>query len=446
MAGHPTIHFAIMKWPLHLIILLLAAPLPSVAQVPYFPPVPNNGTWETLDPASLGWCPDRIDSLYSFLGGKNTKAFIVLKDGRIVLEHYFGTFTQDSLWYWASAGKTLKSTLVGIAQEEGYLDINAPTSTYLGTGWTSESPAQEQQITVRHQLTMTTGLDDGVVDPDCTDPSCMQYLAAAGTRWAYHNAPYTLLGDVVANATGQLFQIYFNQKLRNPIGMNGLWLPIGELELYFSNARSMARFGLLALNNMVWDTDTILHDTDFFHDATSPSQNLNRAYGYLWWLNGQSSFMLPQTQLVFPGELMPDAPPDMFCGLGKNNQLLNVVPSQGIVLVRLGNDPDPNTPSVSILLDNQIWQRMNDLDCNTWITEAGAPSVQLSPNPCTDRLQITWPAAHDMAPVLVVDAMGRTVARRQGPGEIGTEHLAPGAYVVQVSDGTRRLVSRFVKQ
>ncbi|HMN06208.1 MAG TPA: serine hydrolase [Flavobacteriales bacterium] len=430
------------------IFLLLSGPAAIVAQDIYFPPVPGNGTWETLDPASLGWCPGRIDSLYNFLGSKNTKAFMVLKDGRIVLEHYFGTFTQDSLWYWASAGKTLKSTLVGIAQEEGYLDINAPASTYLGTGWTSETPTQEQQITVRHQLSMTTGLDDGVDDPDCTDPGCLHYKADAGMRWAYHNAPYTLLRDVVASATGQPFQVYFNQKIKNPIGMDGLWIPVGELQLYFSTARSMARFGLLALNGMVWGTDTILHDTAFFHDATSPSQHLNQGYGYLWWLNGQSSFMMPQTQLVFPGPLMPDAPPDMFCGLGKNNQLLNVVPSQGIVLVRLGNDPDPdpNTPSVSILLDNQIWQRMNELDCNTGITEPDGPLMQVSPNPCTGRLQVTWPTGHGTVPVLVMDTMGRTVARRLGPGMIGTEHLAPGAYVVQVSDGAHRLVSHFVKQ
>ncbi len=208
------------------------------AQSLYFPPN-GSSTWETTDPASLGWCPDRIDSLYAFLAERNTKAFLILKDGRIVLEHYVGTFTQDSLWYWASAGKTLTSMLTGIAQEEGFLDINQPTSTYLGTGWTSASPAQEAAITVLNQLTMTSGLDDGVADDDCTDPACLQYLADAGTRWAYHNGVYTLLDDVIANATGNTFASYFNTRIRNPIGMDGFWLP-ADLTTMCTSARPAA--------------------------------------------------------------------------------------------------------------------------------------------------------------------------------------------------------------
>jgi CubicO group peptidase (beta-lactamase class C family) len=423
--------------------------IPVRAQDIYFPPAVPGSAWETLDPTTLGWCPERIDSLYDFLEAKNTKAFLVLKSGRIVLEHYFGTFNQDSLWYWASAGKTLKSTLTGMAQEDGFLDIEAPTSNYLGTGWTSATSAQEQLIHVRHQLSMTTGLDDGVPDSDCTDPACLVYLADAGTRWAYHNAPYTLLSDVIANATGQPFSIYFNQRLRDPIGMDGFWFQLGELQLYYSTARSMARFGLLALNHMVWDGDTLLHDTAFFHAATTPSQDLNPAYGYLWWLNGQNGFMLPQSQIVFTGSLMPDAPADMFCGLGKNNQLLNVVPSEDLVLVRVGNDPDPdpNTPSVSIILDNEIWQYMNVLDCGTGIGENEATGgLALAPNPCTDRLRMNLPGGAAGWTVTVRDAMGRPMTLAESNGTMNTSALASGAYGVTAIHGQRVLTGRFIKQ
>ena len=118
------------------------------AQELYFPPTVGN-TWATTDPASLGWCTDQVPALYDFLEGSNSKAFIVLKDGRIVLEQYFGTFTQDSTWYWASAGKSLTAFLVGLAQQQGYLDIDEPSNTYLGEGWTSCTPAQEAAITIR---------------------------------------------------------------------------------------------------------------------------------------------------------------------------------------------------------------------------------------------------------------------------------------------------------
>ncbi|MBZ0206040.1 MAG: serine hydrolase [Flavobacteriales bacterium] len=427
-------------------LALLALPSFSTAQSPYFPAPVAGSNWETTDPANLGWCQDRIDSLYAFLDAHHTKGFMVLKDGRIVLEHYFGTFVQDSLWYWASAGKTLTSTVVGIAQEEGYLDINAPTDTYLGAGWTSESPVQEALITVRNQLTMTSGLDDGVSDVDCTDPTCLTYIADAGDRWAYHNAPYTLLQEVVANATGQNFTLYFNARLRNPIGMDGFWVPVGDKNVYFSTLRSMARFGLLASNRMVWDADTILHDAAYFDAATTPSQSLNPSYGYLWWLNGQSSYMLPTTQFIFPGPLMPEAPADMYSGLGKNDQLLNVVPGRGLVLVRMGDAAGTSLP-VATVFNNVIWQYMNALDCNTAITEDHrVGELTLVPNPCTDKTRILLPPGAHLADVELYDVGGRLVHSARNVNEVDVSKLASGVYSMKVAIGADRYVSRLVKE
>ena len=430
----------------HFTAILSLCMVYASAQTIYFPAATAGSTWETTDPATLGWCPDRIDSLYNYLDLHHTKAFIVLKDGRIVLEHYFGTFTQDSVHYWASAGKTLTSTVVGIAQEAGFLDIGQPSSTYLGTGWTSETPAQEQLITVRNQLTMTSGLNDAGADPNCTAPSCLTYLADAGSRWAYHNAAYSLLQDVVAQGTGQTFNSYFNANLRNPIGMDGFWLLLNGDHLYISTARSMARFGLLAMNRMVWATDTILHDSAYFHAATTPSQNLNPAYGYLWWLNGQSTFMLPQTQFVFSGALMPDAPMDAYNALGKNDQLINVCPAEGIVVVRMG-DAAEESLQVSAYFNNIIWQYMNALDCNTGIHAADAPGgLELRPNPARSTVHVSLPSGAIPGVILVVDALGRTVLSASGTADLNIAKLRPGVYLVKVSTGAGRTVSRLVKE
>ena len=142
-----------------LFLFLALTRLPGKSQQLYFPPATGTA-WVTVFPASLGWCGDKIDTLYQYLGQANTKAFIVLQDGKIAIEKYFGTFTQDSLWYWASAGKTLTSFCVGIAQQENYLALSDTTSKYLGIGWTSCPGEKEEKITIRNQLTMTTGLDD----------------------------------------------------------------------------------------------------------------------------------------------------------------------------------------------------------------------------------------------------------------------------------------------
>jgi CubicO group peptidase (beta-lactamase class C family) len=338
-------------------------PSPSPGSM-YFPPI-GSTTWETTSPESLGWNTAAINDLYTFLESTNTRAFIVLKNGRIVLEKYFGQqvngspFTSNSLWYWASAGKTLTATLTGIAQREGYLQIDKPSVTYLGTGWSSLSAAQENLITVRHHLTMTTGLDDAVPDPFCTDKACLVYKAPAGTRWAYHNAPYTILDRIIAGATRQTFDSYFNSRIRDKIGMDGLWLKVDYNNVYYSTARSMARFGLLALNNFKWGDSLILNDELYGTAMINTSQALNLSYGYLWWLNGKASFMSPGSQLVFPLPITANAPADMYAAMGKNGQYVNVVPSQKLVMIRMGDNPDNSL--VPYTYQNQIWEKLNSV-------------------------------------------------------------------------------------
>lgn len=333
----------------------------------YFPPL-NSSTWETTTPQALDWNTNNINDLYTFLEQKNTRAFLVLKDGKIVLEKYFGNdilnrpFTTSGVWYWASAGKTLTSFLVGKAQEDGFLKLSDRSSLYLGKGWSSLTATQEDAITVRHQLTMTTGLNDGVPDDDCTRPECLKYLAPAGTRWAYHNAPYTILDKVVSSATKRTFSDYFNSSLRDKIGMDGFWQASGSNNVYFSTPRAMARFGLLVLNKGKWDKEVMMKDQDFLNAMTNTSQNLNLSYGYLWWLNGKASTMVPTLQTVFPRALTPNAPADMIAAMGKNGQQLNIVPSKNLIVVRMGDSADSSGGSaVAIVLQDEIWGKLNGI-------------------------------------------------------------------------------------
>lgn len=324
----------------------------------------NDDSWEMSSPESLGWETSLLAPLYESLDANNTRAFLVLKDGKIVIEEYFGKsfngqddFDKDKVWYWASAGKTLKSLLVGIAQEEGLLNINDKTSKYLGDGWTECEEEKEEGIRIWHQLTMTSGLDDSYGGG--TNPEDLQFLSNSGDRWAYHNGPYTLLSSVLANASGSTFNDYFEEKLASKIGMTGNWVWIGTDEVYFSTPREMARFGLLMLNNGDWIDETIIQDKEYLGASVSTSQNLNKSYGYLWWLNGKDSFMLPQNQSVFPGNLIGNAPADMVSALGKNGQYLSIVPSQNLVVIRMGDNPDDAL--VPLLYINDIWDQLKNI-------------------------------------------------------------------------------------
>lgn len=329
-------------------------PIPTPAESLYFPPLTGTN-WETKSIADLKWNQAAVQPLLDYLELKHSKSFIVLVNGRIVLENYFNGHSATTNWYWASAGKTLTATVTGIAQQENLLNINTKVSQYLGQGWTSEPLAKENLITCKHLLTMTSGLDDSTDD---VDPASLVYKADAGTRWAYHNV-YVKLQDVVAKASGQSWENYFNAKLRDKIGMNGNWVQIGANSVYTSTSRSMARFGLLMLNKGKWENTPILNEA-YFNEATTTSQDINLGYGYLWWLNGKSSYHLPQSQLTFQGSIIPSGPADMFMALGKNDQKIYVIPSKKMVVIRMGDAADNVNLALSDF-DKTLWEKINAL-------------------------------------------------------------------------------------
>lgn len=416
------------------------------SQTIYFPPNGATNQWDSTSISSLGWCQDKLDTLLNYLETKNTKAFLVLKDGKMVVEKYFGTFTMDSVWYWASAGKSLTSFVVGLAQQDGFLSIQDTTSDYLGNGWTIAPPNKESMITIKNQLSMTSGLDDGVPDHHCTIDTCLAYLADAGTRWAYHNGPYTLLDSVIENATGQSLNNYLNQKVKVPTGMTGLFVPSGFNNVFFSKARSMARFGLLILNKGKWNTTTIMSDTNYFNQMINSSQALNPSYGYLWWLNGKSSHMLPGLQFSFNGPLSPNAPSDMFAAMGKNGQFLNVVPSQNLVWVRMGNEPGGS--EVPAFLNDSIWLRLNAVMCapNSISQVENNTKATLFPNPASVSFQLqTKLENYDLS---IFDMFGRkvlSIPNLSGNYVIPTYEFVSGVYLVRLHQHGKQMMQQKIR-
>lgn len=420
-----------------LLLLLLFISSLATAQT-YFPPLTGN-QWETKSPNEMNWCTDSIPALLDFVGQNNSKAFIVLVDGRIVIEKYYGTFSQDSFWYWASAGKSLMATIVGIAAQENIININNPTSTYLNTNWTSCDSIEESKIKIVHQLSMNSGINDDVPDVDCTDPACLNCLTAPETRWAYHNAVYTLLENVVSNASNQSLNQYINSKIKLKTGMSGLYIKQDYNNVYYSNARSMARFGLLAQNNFVWNTDTVLKDGTFKTQMTNSSQNINPAYGYLWWLNGKNKFMLPGLQIVFNGMLTPDAPTDMYSAMGKNGQIINVVPSKKMVVVRMGNKPaDQN--ELPMIFNNEIWKRLNNIMCNatSFNHQLKDKKVSVYPNPSQNEVFINGITNLNYC---IKNINGQIMQEGISEGnKISISKLAVGVYSLEIEGSIMRIV------
>lgn len=432
-------------------LLFFIVPMAVKAQSYYYPPV-GNSQWETVSPDSLGWCTKKLDTVYKYLDAKNSKAFIILKGGKIAVEKYFDAFTLDSNWYWASAGKTITAFLMGIAQQDGKLKITDSTSKYLGKGWTQTPANKEKLITIWHQLTMTNGLDDAIPptiqepDPDnCMKPECLLYKADAGTRWAYHNAPYRLLQDIIDSATGISMNQYTAQKLKNTIGLDGLWFDY----IFYSKPRVMARFGSLIINKGKWGNNQLMTDSSYFNAMVSTSQSINPSYGYLWWLNGKAKYKVPTVQFDINGPLIPNAPADLYAGLGKNDQKLYIIPSMDMVIVRMGDASGQPTLALSSF-DNELWGLLKDVFCPNGppvgVTENTSPSpFAVYPNPAGNWL---YTNATQTVQTEIFDMTGRKLmATTLSPSEgIDISGLKVGSYIIKINDGQTTSRSIFVKE
>lgn len=176
-----------------------------------------------------------------------------------------------------------------------------------------------------------------------------------------------------------------------------------------------------------------MHDMNYFDAMTNTSQNLNLSYGYLWWLNGKASYMMPGSQIVFPGSLMPNAPADMFSALGKNCQYLNIVPSKGIVLVRMGNDPDGIVGLVPTVLDNEIWRRLNLIMCDNPLSNQAEKTnqIQVFPNPSATHFQVQLAPTEHLQLLELLDLQGRSIAQT-AQSFIAVDACANGMYVLRV--------------
>lgn len=398
----------------------------------YFPPI-NGSTWSTTNPSDLNWKVAELPELQSFLANTGTKSFLVLKDGKIVLEYYFNDHDASKPWYWASAGKSLTSILVAFAEADNKLKLTDASFKYLGKGWTSCTEAEEEKITIWNHITMTTGLDD-LLCFDCLDAPNLKCLAEPGTRWAYHNSPYTLLDGVIEGATGKNLNAYFKEKLGDKIGMTGLFVMSGNNNVFYSTGRNAAKFGLFALANGYWAGTKVLNNDSYINQMKNSSQNINPSYGYLWWLNGKNKLMLPTLQIMFNRDLNQYAPKDMYAALGKNDQKIYVVPSENLVVVRLGDVGTDDATSVPIIYDELLWQRLKSImNLTTSVNENN--DAEVKPN-----IAVLMANAIEVNPtvrvkeIILMNYEGKTIEKVSNSQSITIGNIATGTYLVKITD------------
>jgi CubicO group peptidase (beta-lactamase class C family) len=325
-----------------------------LAQGLYFPS--DDADWETVNPDTVGWDADKISDALDIAGERNSSGVVILHNGRIMAERYweldspprrYRNYVQgrDSAGHViedvASAQKSVVATLTGIAQEKGLLSIDQSVSEYLGSGWTKASTEQEQVITIQHLLSMNSGL--------ATD---MTFAEDAGSVWLYNTPAYHYLMRIIEQVSGQDRNTITSDWITSKLGMeNSSWTPrpwaAAAIGVGFSTtARDLARFGLMIQAGGKWGDQQVINDADFLTEMLSPSQSLNPAYGYLWWINGQAfSLASAANARRLTRALIPSAPDDLVAMQGAMDRKLYLVPSLNLVITRLGANGRANNQS-----------------------------------------------------------------------------------------------------
>jgi len=169
------------------------------------------------------------------------------------------------------------------------------------------------------------------------------------------------------------------------------------------------------------------------------SQDLNKSYGYLWWLNGKESYRLPVVPFQFPGPLMPSAPSDLIAGLGKDDQKLYVIPSLNMVVVRMGEPAGGIVPALSGF-DNMLWAKLMEVFCNVSSSPELVESVpfRVFPNPARYRAWIDLPDTAQPFEILLSDRLGRPVLRQENNRELNLRDMPSGVYFVTVKQGAKQ--------
>ncbi|MGQ0636072.1 MAG: serine hydrolase domain-containing protein [Planctomycetaceae bacterium] len=316
---------------------------------------PRGADWDSLDPQAAGFDAAALNAALVDALRLNTKGLLVLRSGRVVTELYAADWDRDQSHNIFSATKSVTAILVGIALDEGkFKGLDQPIADFAG----QLKGTPKEGILLRHLLSMTSGLDNRGFPLDTTEGDQfeinlrMPLKAAPGTRWEYNTQAYHLHFRLLEKATGVPLEEYSRTKLFGPLGMeHTAWekRQVGEVTNYYRlrcSTRDMGRFGLFALRGGEWDGKQLV-SREFLRLATTPSQNLNRNYGFLWTLNtpeesaegnGQraSTAPAPQTGFRFSG-----SPNDTIAALGAFGQCIMIVPSLDLVVVRTGDSPGP---------------------------------------------------------------------------------------------------------
>lgn len=254
--------------------------------------------------------------LEAYLESQRNVSLVIVHDGKVRVERYGLGFRADGRWTSFSVAKSLTSTLVGAAIQDGYIkSLDEPVSTYIA----ELKGSAYDTVTIAQLLTMTSGIawNEDYEDPqsdvarfDSDAPAegistVATYMAGlprahpAGEEWNYSTGETNLIGVLVSRATGKTLNAYLTEKIWSPFGMeaDATWL-LGQDGHEIAGCciqattRDFARFGLFMLAGGAVNGESIL-PPGWIEAATVKQADIGApgyGYGYQWWTRDDGSY------------------------------------------------------------------------------------------------------------------------------------------------------------
>ena len=308
--------------------------------------------WQHDIPENHNVNKQALESLHESLDSYPINSEVIVKDGVIIDEYYKEGYDQNSVFTLQSTSKSITSALVGIAIDKGFIEgVDIPISTYFPQ--ISEYGSEyKNQITIRHLLTHTTGLDasdtanwdEWLVSSNWVDYVLdRQAVSRPGTVFNYFTGNTHLLSAIIEKATGKTAYDFGKEYLFDKLNMDSVQCTTDPQGIsdggngFALDPYDMAKFGQLYLNNGVWEGEQIIssewieQSTTLQFDRSSGSAD----YGYQWWVR------------TFGEQNYP-----AYFAQGHAGQYIFVVPDLELVVVFTSN----YTGSTSI-----YWQYMNNI-------------------------------------------------------------------------------------
>ncbi len=306
--------------------------------------------WQPGDPQSHGLDPSKLELAAQYASENKSNCLVVIRNGELVFERYFqGTTPETKVKSW-SVGKSYASTVAGIALDRGDLSsVHDPIADYVP----QLAGGPKAPITLHDLMSMASGLymnlmadNVGITGAEDMSLRALEWDVThpPGQLWEYNNHAVQLLEPVIRSATGKYADAYAQEHLWEPLGMNAEWMKdkVGHPAMYMNvlaSCRDHAKLGYLFLKRGCWNGRQVVSE-QWVKTATSSSQAMSPGYGYWWWLSGESPTLDSTDFSELPGgSLHPFGPDDSFCAVGLGSQVIEVIPSLDMVMVRMGTAP-----------------------------------------------------------------------------------------------------------